>query len=157
MTMAVVETRPEHQASLREVVTRSHAYGGRCYFPRPPREALSHRFEANAAGGAAEFVALAQGKAIGRCHIVRKGANAGFHCSVLGIGLLQNTVAREPGVDVSMDEDRCRVRTGARALSGVRNTALAIIRRTGQAIRQARENYREDRNEAIKAVTGRIV
>jgi Transposase DDE domain len=59
--------------------------------------------------------------------------------------------------DVSMDEDRCRVRKGARALSGVRNTALAIIRRTGQAIRQARENYREDRSEAIKAVTGRIL
>lgn len=59
--------------------------------------------------------------------------------------------------DVSMDEDRCRVRAGARALSGVRNTALAIIRRGGQAIRQARENYREDRAEAIKAVTGRIL
>lgn len=59
--------------------------------------------------------------------------------------------------DVSFDEDRCRVRTGARAVSGVRNAALAIIRRTGQAIREARENFREDRAEAIKAVTGRIL
>jgi predicted transposase YbfD/YdcC len=59
--------------------------------------------------------------------------------------------------DVSMDEDRCRVRAGARALSGVRNGALEIIRRSGQAIRQARENFREDRAEAIKAVTGRIL
>jgi Transposase DDE domain len=59
--------------------------------------------------------------------------------------------------DVSMDEDRCRVRAGARALSGVRNAALGIIRRSGQAIRAARENFREDRAEAITAVTGRIL
>lgn len=59
--------------------------------------------------------------------------------------------------DVSMDEDRCRVRKGARALSGVRNAALGIIRRAGLAIREARENFREDRAEAIKAVTGRIL
>lgn len=59
--------------------------------------------------------------------------------------------------DVAMDEDRCRVRAGARALSGLRNTALTIIRRNGKAIREARENYREDRNEVIKAVTGRIL
>ena len=59
--------------------------------------------------------------------------------------------------DVSMDEDRCRVRKGARALSGVRNAALGIIRRAGLAIREARENFREDRAEAITAVTGRIL
>jgi hypothetical protein len=59
--------------------------------------------------------------------------------------------------DVSMDEDRCRVRAGARALSGVRNAALTLIRRTGSTIREARENFREDRAEAIKAVTGRIL
>lgn len=59
--------------------------------------------------------------------------------------------------DVSMEEDRCRVRAGARALAGVRNATLAIINRTGQAIREARENFREDRVEAIKAVTGRIL
>ena len=59
--------------------------------------------------------------------------------------------------DVSMDEDRCRVRGGARALSGVRNAVLGIIRQSGQAIREARENFREDRAEAIKAVTGRIL
>jgi predicted transposase YbfD/YdcC len=33
--------------------------------------------------------------------------------------------------DVSMDEDRCRVRSGARALASVRNTTLALIRRLG--------------------------
>lgn len=59
--------------------------------------------------------------------------------------------------DVSFDEDRCRVRAGAHALSGVRNAALAIIRRSGQPVRQARENYREDRADAINAVTGRIL
>lgn len=56
-----------------------------------------------------------------------------------------------------MDEDRCRVRAGARALAGVRNAALAIIRALGQPIREARENFREDRAQAIKAVTGRIL
>jgi Transposase DDE domain len=59
--------------------------------------------------------------------------------------------------DVSMDEDRCRVHAGAHALAGVRNAALTIIRRRGHAIREARENFREDRAEAIKAVTGRIL
>jgi predicted transposase YbfD/YdcC len=59
--------------------------------------------------------------------------------------------------DVSMDEDRCRVRAGARALAGVRNAALALIRSLGQPVREARENFREDRAEAIHAVTGRIL
>ena len=59
--------------------------------------------------------------------------------------------------DVSMDKDRCRVRAGARALAGVRNATLAIIRRSGAAIREARENFREDRADAIKVVTGRIL
>ncbi|HRD77231.1 MAG TPA: ISAs1 family transposase [Hyphomicrobiaceae bacterium] len=57
--------------------------------------------------------------------------------------------------DISMDEDRCRVRSGARALAGVRNTALSIIRRLGRSDREARESVREDRAEAIRAVTGR--
>lgn len=59
--------------------------------------------------------------------------------------------------DVSMDEDRCRVRAGARALAGVRNAALAIIHRLGRPTREARENFREDRAEAIATVTGRIL
>jgi predicted transposase YbfD/YdcC len=59
--------------------------------------------------------------------------------------------------DVSVDEDRCRVHSGARVLSGVRNAALEIIHRSGPAIRAARENFREDRAKAIKAVTGRIL
>ena len=59
--------------------------------------------------------------------------------------------------DVSMDEDRCRARIGGRALACVRNLVLAMIRSRGLSIREARENFREDRAEAIAAVTGRIL
>ena len=59
--------------------------------------------------------------------------------------------------DVSMDEDRCRTRAGGRALACLRNLALATIRRRGLCVREARENFREDRAEAIAAVTGRIL
>lgn len=59
--------------------------------------------------------------------------------------------------DVSMEEDRCRVRAGARALACVRNAALGIIRRLATPVREARENFREDRAQAIQIVTGRIL
>ena len=59
--------------------------------------------------------------------------------------------------DVSMDEDRCRARVGGRALACLRNLSLAMIRRRGLSVREARENFREDRAEAIAAVTGRIL
>lgn len=59
--------------------------------------------------------------------------------------------------DVAMAEDRCRVQAGARALAGVRNGALAIIRRLGLPVREARENFREDRAQAIQAVTRRFL
>ena len=59
--------------------------------------------------------------------------------------------------DVSMDEDRCRVRAGGRALASIRNLALSMIRARGLSVREARENFREDRAEAIAAVTGRIL
>ena len=59
--------------------------------------------------------------------------------------------------DVSMNEDRCRVRTGSRPLSTLRSTVVGMIRRLGRAIPAARENFREDRAEAIMAVTGRIL
>ena len=59
--------------------------------------------------------------------------------------------------DVSFNEDRCRVRAGARPLAALRNLALSLIRKSGIPIPQARENFREDRAEAIKAVTGRIL
>ena len=59
--------------------------------------------------------------------------------------------------DISMNEDRCRVRAGARPLAGVRNAALALIRARGLPIREARENFREDRHDAIQTVTGRIL
>ena len=59
--------------------------------------------------------------------------------------------------DVSMDEDRCRARAGGRALACLRNLTLAMIRGRGLSVREARENFREDRAEAIAAVTGRIL
>ena len=59
--------------------------------------------------------------------------------------------------DVSMDEDRCRVRAGARALASIRNLVLSLIRARGLSIPEARENFREDRAEAIAVVTGRIL
>ena len=59
--------------------------------------------------------------------------------------------------DVTLNEDRCRVRAGARQLVAVRNLAMSMIRKTGNSIPQARENFREDRAEAIKAVTGRFL
>ena len=59
--------------------------------------------------------------------------------------------------DVSMDEDRCRSRAAGRALACLRNLVLATIRGRGLEVREARENFREDRAEAIAAVTGRIL
>ena len=58
--------------------------------------------------------------------------------------------------DVPFDEDRCRVRSGARALAAIRNLVLHLIRSRGIPIREARENFREDRAEAIAIVTGRV-
>ena len=59
--------------------------------------------------------------------------------------------------DVSMNEDRCRVRAGARPLSTLRSATVGIIRRLGRSIPAARENFREDRTEAIMAVMSRIL
>jgi len=59
--------------------------------------------------------------------------------------------------DVSMNEDRCRVRAGARALAAIRNLVLSLIRARGLSVPEARENFREDRAEAIAVVTGRIL
>jgi hypothetical protein len=56
-----------------------------------------------------------------------------------------------------MEEDRCRVRAGARALAALRNLVLCLIRSRGLSVREARENFREDRAEAIALVTGRIL
>ena len=55
--------------------------------------------------------------------------------------------------DVSFNEDRCRSRAGARPLATMRNLAIALIRRSGVPIPEARENFRENRNAAIPAVT----
>ena len=59
--------------------------------------------------------------------------------------------------DVSMHEDRCRVRAGGRALAAIRNLVLSLIRSRGLAVPEARENFREDRAEAVAVVTGRIL
>jgi hypothetical protein len=59
--------------------------------------------------------------------------------------------------DVTFQEDRCRVRAGARPLASLRNAVLNMIRSAGLHVPEARENFREDRAEAIKAVTGRIL
>ena len=56
--------------------------------------------------------------------------------------------------DVSMNEDRCRVRAGARALAALRNLVLWLIRSRGLSVPEARENFREDRAEALALVTG---
>ena len=59
--------------------------------------------------------------------------------------------------DVSFNEDRCRVRAGARALATIRNLVLHLIRSRGMSVPEARENFREDRAEAIAFVIGRIL
>jgi predicted transposase YbfD/YdcC len=59
--------------------------------------------------------------------------------------------------DVTMNEDRCRVRAGARALAAIRNLVLSLIRARGWSVPEARENLREDRAQAIAIVTGRIL
>ena len=59
--------------------------------------------------------------------------------------------------DASMDEDRCRVRAGARALAGLRNLVLWVIRSRGLSVPEARENFREDRAEVVALVRGEIL
>jgi hypothetical protein len=59
--------------------------------------------------------------------------------------------------DVAFNEDRCRVRAGARAMAAIRNLVLHLIRSRGMSILEARENFREDRAEAIAIVTGRFL
>ena len=43
--------------------------------------------------------------------------------------------------DVTFNEDRCRVRSGARALAAIRNLVLHLIRSRGMAVPEARENF----------------
>jgi predicted transposase YbfD/YdcC len=59
--------------------------------------------------------------------------------------------------DVSFAEDRCRVRAGARALAAIRNLVLSLIRSRGLSVPEARENFREDRAQAVAVVTGQIL
>jgi hypothetical protein len=59
--------------------------------------------------------------------------------------------------DVSLNEDRCKVRAGARALASLRNLVLTLIRRAGMHGPEARENFREDPKAAIATVTGRVL
>lgn len=59
--------------------------------------------------------------------------------------------------DVSMNEDRCRVRSGARPLASIRNLALAMLKDSGQSVPAAREAYAADWAKPLTAVTGRIL
>lgn len=59
--------------------------------------------------------------------------------------------------DVSMNEDRCRVRAGARPLAAMRNLVLAMLRSTGISLPAAREAYAANCPAALQAVTGRIL
>jgi predicted transposase YbfD/YdcC len=59
--------------------------------------------------------------------------------------------------DVSMNEDRCRVRAGAQAFAALRNLVLSMLRPMGVSVPAAREAYACDRTAALKAVTGRIL
>ena len=61
--------------------------------------------------------------------------------------------------DVSMDEDRCSLRAGGGALACIRNPALSLIRVRGLSVREARENFRKDRAQAIAVAVaaGRVL
>ena len=59
--------------------------------------------------------------------------------------------------DASMNEDRCRVRAGGRALAGLRNLILSMLSKTGTSVPAARESFAADPSSAIRAVTGRIL
>jgi predicted secreted Zn-dependent protease len=59
--------------------------------------------------------------------------------------------------DVSMNEDRCRVRAGARPLAFIRNIALALLKGKRQSVPAAREAFAADTALALAAVTGRIL
>lgn len=59
--------------------------------------------------------------------------------------------------DVSMNEDRCRVRAGARPFASLRNLALTLLRGSGLSVPAAREAYAADWSAALHAVTGRIL
>jgi predicted transposase YbfD/YdcC len=54
--------------------------------------------------------------------------------------------------DVCMNEDRSRIRAGARPFASLRNLALALIRKTGLSTPAAREAFAADTNKAIMAV-----
>lgn len=57
--------------------------------------------------------------------------------------------------DVTFREDACRVRTGSapQALAEIRNTALNLIRQSGEQPRPAREAFAENKWRAIRLVT----
>ena len=57
--------------------------------------------------------------------------------------------------DVSFNEDRCRTRAAARPLASLRNLAIALMRRSGIPIPEAREIFRENKDHAIHTVTAK--
>lgn len=56
--------------------------------------------------------------------------------------------------DVIFNEDRCRVRSEARALAVIRDLVPYLIRAQGMSVPEEREIYREDRAPLIALVTG---
>jgi hypothetical protein len=56
-----------------------------------------------------------------------------------------------------MNEDRCRVRAGARPLAKLRNLVTCVIRRRALAIPKARDNFLEDHADSIKVVKGQVL
>ena len=59
--------------------------------------------------------------------------------------------------DASLNEDRCRVRAGARPLATLRNHVLSMLDRTGLSIPAARETFAADHTATINTVTRRIL
>ncbi|MGH6852496.1 MAG: hypothetical protein ACREDJ_04710 [Methylocella sp.] len=59
--------------------------------------------------------------------------------------------------DVSLGDDRCRVRAGAGRPPASETSPSQSIRRTGPSVPKARENFREDRQAAISAMTNRFL
>jgi predicted secreted Zn-dependent protease len=59
--------------------------------------------------------------------------------------------------DASMNEDRCRVRAGARPLASMRNTVLSLLKHAGTSVPAARETYAANPSQALAAVTGRVL
>lgn len=82
---------------------------------------------------------------------------SGTQCRLWRVGRGDFTRSLHYVRDVSFNVDRSRVRAGARALAAIRSLVLHLIRSRGLSVPEARENFREDRAEAIALIMGRIL